>query len=98
MYLGLDLRGGVHFLLQVDMKAALDKAADRYTDRHPLADAREEGRRTRGVAREGQNVVLRFRDDGRAQQGAHRDRQRVSRPAAARADADAAASSGSSRA
>ena len=30
MYLGLDLRGGVHFLLQVDMKAALDKAADRY--------------------------------------------------------------------
>ena len=31
MYLGLDLRGGVHFLLQVDMKAALDKAADRYT-------------------------------------------------------------------
>ena len=31
MYLGLDLRGGVHFLLQVDMKAALDKAAERYT-------------------------------------------------------------------
>jgi preprotein translocase subunit SecD len=30
MYLGLDMRGGVHFLLQVDMKAALDKAADRY--------------------------------------------------------------------
>ena len=27
MYLGLDLRGGVHFLLQVDMPAALDKAA-----------------------------------------------------------------------
>ena len=30
MYLGLDLRGGVHFLLQVDMKSALDQAADRY--------------------------------------------------------------------
>jgi preprotein translocase subunit SecD len=30
MYLGLDLRGGVHFLLQVDMKAALEKAGDRY--------------------------------------------------------------------
>ncbi|MEK9940026.1 MAG: protein translocase subunit SecD, partial [Methylotenera sp.] len=30
MYLGLDLRGGVHFLLQVDMKAALDKAAERF--------------------------------------------------------------------
>src|SRR5574340_172700 len=31
MYLGLDLRGGVHFLLEVDMKAALVKTMDRYT-------------------------------------------------------------------
>ena len=30
MYLGLDLRGGVHFLLQVDMKAAAEKAAECY--------------------------------------------------------------------
>ena len=30
MYLGLDLRGGVHFLLQVDMQAALTQAAERY--------------------------------------------------------------------
>jgi preprotein translocase subunit SecD len=30
MYLGLDLRGGVHFLMQVDMKTAMDKAVDRY--------------------------------------------------------------------
>ena len=30
MYLGLDLRGGVHFLLQVDMKAAAEKAAESY--------------------------------------------------------------------
>ncbi|MCV4872815.1 protein translocase subunit SecD, partial [Escherichia coli] len=28
MYLGLDLRGGVHFLMQVDMKAALTKRAE----------------------------------------------------------------------
>jgi preprotein translocase subunit SecD len=28
MYLGLDLRGGVHFLLQVDMKAASEQAAE----------------------------------------------------------------------
>src|SRR5258706_3469322 len=35
MYLGLDLRGGVHFLLQVDMKGATNKALDRY-----LNDAR----------------------------------------------------------
>jgi len=30
MYLGLDLRGGVHFLLQVDMDAAIRQAEDRY--------------------------------------------------------------------
>ncbi|AUH52141.1 protein translocase subunit SecD [Chromobacterium sp. ATCC 53434] len=30
MFLGLDLRGGVHFLLEVDMKAAIDKAMERY--------------------------------------------------------------------
>jgi preprotein translocase subunit SecD len=30
MFLGLDLRGGVHFLLEVDMKAALDKTMERY--------------------------------------------------------------------
>jgi preprotein translocase subunit SecD len=32
MYLGLDLRGGVHFLMQVDMVAALKKAEERYVD------------------------------------------------------------------
>jgi preprotein translocase subunit SecD len=30
MYLGLDLRGGVHFLMEVDMKAAVDQAKERY--------------------------------------------------------------------
>ena len=62
MYLGLDLRGGVHFLLQVDMKAALDKAADRYTtDLRSLL--RNEKIQYAGVAREGANVVMRFRDE-----------------------------------
>jgi len=61
MYLGLDLRGGVHFLLQVDMKAALDKAADRYTtDIRSLL--REKKVIYAGIAREGQNVAVRFRD------------------------------------
>jgi len=61
MYLGLDLRGGVHFLLQVDMKAALDKAADRYlTDFRSLL--REKKVLYSGIAREGQNVAVRFRD------------------------------------
>jgi preprotein translocase subunit SecD len=32
MYLGLDLRGGVHFLLEVDMDAAVKQTEDRYTD------------------------------------------------------------------
>jgi preprotein translocase subunit SecD len=63
MYLGLDLRGGVHFLLQIDMKGAIDKAADRYTtDIRSLM--REKRIQYGGVAREGQNVVLRFRDEG----------------------------------
>ena len=63
MYLGLDLRGGVYFLLQVDMKGALDKAADRYT-----TDIRSLMREKRivynGVGREQSNVVLRFKDEG----------------------------------
>ena len=63
MYLGLDLRGGVHFLLQVDMNGALQKAADRYTgDIRSLM--RSEKIRYAGVTREGGNVVVRFRDAG----------------------------------
>ncbi len=62
MYLGLDLRGGVHFLLQVDMKAALDKSADRYTtDIRSLL--REKKVQYAGIGREGASVVVRFRDD-----------------------------------
>ena len=62
MYLGLDLRGGVYFMLQVDMKAALDKAADRYiTDLRTLM--RDKTIRYAGIGREGQDVVLRFRDE-----------------------------------
>jgi len=37
MYLGLDLRGGVHFLLEVDMDAAVRQAEDRYTEDIRLA-------------------------------------------------------------
>ncbi len=61
MYLGLDLRGGVHFLLQVDMKAALDKAAERF-----VGDFRTALRKERisyvGVTREAQAVQIRFTD------------------------------------
>ena len=66
MYLGLDLRGGVYFLLQVDMKAALDKAADRYfTDIRSLL--REKKIQYAGIAKEGQSVAVRFRDGAEAQ-------------------------------
>lgn len=61
MYLGLDLRGGVHFLLQVDMKAAIDKAIERYT-----GDIRTQLREKRiaysGISREGQTVQVKFKD------------------------------------
>jgi preprotein translocase subunit SecD len=61
MYLGLDLRGGVHFLLQVDMVGALTKAADRYAaDIRTTLRAKEV--RYSGISREGQSVQVRFRD------------------------------------
>ncbi|NOT14954.1 MAG: protein translocase subunit SecD [Methylotenera sp.] len=59
MYLGLDLRGGVHFLLQVDMNAALDKAADRYVGDFRTA-LRKERISYAGATREGQTVQVRF--------------------------------------
>jgi preprotein translocase subunit SecD len=61
MYLGLDLRGGVHFLMQVDMKAALTKKAESVTgDIRTLL--RDKNIRHGGVSRDGNQVVLRFRD------------------------------------
>jgi len=61
MYLGLDLRGGVHFLLQVDMKAAANKSVERY-----VGDIRSLLRDKKvyytGLAREGERVVVRFRE------------------------------------
>jgi preprotein translocase subunit SecD len=61
MYLGLDLRGGVYFLMQVDMASALNKQLDRQTSeiRSILRDAKVP---LAGVVREGQNLVVRFRD------------------------------------
>ncbi len=66
MYLGLDLRGGVHFLLQVDMNGALAKKLD-----SDAADARTVLRdhmiRDGGVNRVGQTVVIDFADQATAQ-------------------------------
>ncbi len=61
MYLGLDLRGGVHFLMQVDMKGALEKNAERYAaDTRSLL--RDKKIQYAGASREGQNVLVRFRE------------------------------------
>jgi preprotein translocase subunit SecD len=61
MYLGLDLRGGVHFLLQVDMKAALTKRLDALAG-DVRSQLRDKSIRHAGIAREPSGVVIRFRD------------------------------------
>ena len=68
MYLGLDLQGGVHFLMQVDMKAAIDKSVDRYT-----GDVRSLLRDKKvfysGIARDGEKVVVRFKEQAELLRG-----------------------------
>jgi preprotein translocase subunit SecD len=61
MYLGLDLRGGVHFMLQVDMKAALQTRADALAADLRTA-MREKNVRHGGISRAGQTIELRARD------------------------------------
>jgi preprotein translocase subunit SecD len=61
MYLGLDLRGGVHFLFQVDMKGALTKRYDSLTgDIRSLL--RDKDLRHNGIDRVGNSVEVKFRD------------------------------------
>ncbi len=61
MYLGLDLRGGVHFLLQVDMKSAANKLIERH-----LSDIRALLRDHKiyysALDRTGERIVIRFRE------------------------------------
>ncbi len=61
MFLGLDLRGGVYFLMQVDMKSALVKKAEALTgDMRTLL--RDKNIRHIGISRDGKDVAVRFRD------------------------------------
>ncbi len=60
MYLGLDLRGGVHFLMQVDMKGALEKNAER-TAGDVRSALRDKKIPYAGASREGERVLIRFR-------------------------------------
>jgi preprotein translocase subunit SecD len=61
MYLGLDLRGGVHFLLQVDMHAALTKKLDSVAA-ELRGSLRDKNIRHSGISRERDSVLIRFRD------------------------------------
>lgn len=62
MYLGLDLRGGVHFMMQVDMEAAIKQAEERYAE-----DIRSLLRETKirylSVERENQAIQINFPDN-----------------------------------
>ncbi|MGD9889080.1 MAG: protein translocase subunit SecD [Halothiobacillaceae bacterium] len=62
MYLGLDLRGGVHFLMEVDMDSALKQLRER-TVEDVRGFLRNEKLRYQLVAIEGSDVVVRFADD-----------------------------------
>ena len=61
MYLGLDLRGGVHFLMEVDMVAAIKRVEESL-----LSDIRsylrEEKIRYRGVRRDDEGLHINFRE------------------------------------
>ena len=61
MYLGLDLRGGVHFMLQVDMQGALTKKTEALAGDLRTA-LREKNVRHGGITRNGQTLELKLRD------------------------------------
>ena len=61
MYLGLDLRGGVHFMLQVDMRAALTQRTESLAGDLRTA-LRDKNIRHSGITRNGQSIEIRARD------------------------------------
>ncbi|MBC7203646.1 MAG: protein translocase subunit SecD [Pusillimonas sp.] len=76
MYLGLDLRGGVHFLLQVDMQGALSGRYDTLANDVRVI-LREEGIRTGGVERNGMSIVAQFDNEDAANNAASALRNRL---------------------
>jgi len=76
MYLGLDLRGGMHLLMQVDMKAALDKALE--TSASDIRSAlHDQDIRYSGVTREGGIITVKFRDAETRSKGEAEVKQRL---------------------
>ncbi|MER2510843.1 MAG: protein translocase subunit SecD [Nitrosomonas ureae] len=61
MYLGLDLRGGVHFMLAVDMEGALEKSLDRYSI-DIRSTLREKKISYTGLEKQAKKLVIKFRD------------------------------------
>ncbi|GAA4497638.1 protein translocase subunit SecD [Pseudaeromonas paramecii] len=68
MKLGLDLRGGVHFLMEVDMTEAINKSMDQ-TVQDFRTQLREDKVRYAGVRRDGDKVLVAFRDADAQQKG-----------------------------
>jgi preprotein translocase subunit SecD len=67
MSLGLDLRGGVHFLLEVDMEAVVATSIDRYyNELRPLL---REDRLYRSIRKEGNSLLVTFKSEDSKQQG-----------------------------
>ena len=62
MYLGLDLRGGVHFMLEVDMDGAIEKSFDRYST-DIRSTLREHKISYTGLEKQGKKLILKFRDN-----------------------------------
>ena len=62
MYLGLDLRGGVHFLLQVDMRAAVTKRVEA-TAADLRSQLRDKRIRHAGIQRIGNDIEIRFNSE-----------------------------------
>jgi len=61
MNLGLDLRGGVHFLLQVDMETAIEQRMTSWVSEVRLL-LRDNSIRYREVSKQGQEIIARFSD------------------------------------
>ncbi len=75
MFLGLDLRGGIHVLIDVDMESAVDQALERYTSDIRTA-LRDDKIRYLTVTRDAGRIAVRFRDEATRDQAAkliHKD-------------------------
>ena len=62
MYLGLDLRGGVHFLMEVDMDAAIKQAEDRYSSDIRLA-LRKAKIRYKSISKENEAIKIKLKTE-----------------------------------